>query len=42
MTVKGDKQTKRKLLEGLGCFLYLVAAALLAGVFLSRCGEVFR
>ncbi|GBE15877.1 hypothetical protein BMS3Abin14_01954 [bacterium BMS3Abin14] len=42
MPVNGQKHAKRKFLEGMGCLLYLVAVALLAGVFLAHCGEVFR
>jgi len=32
---------KRKLLEGMGCLLYMIAFVAIAAVFIVRCNRVF-
>ena len=39
---KEQKETRRKVLEAIGCLLYLAAAVILTAVFFAHCGQIFN
>jgi hypothetical protein len=42
MTQQEPKQTRKKILEVIGCLGYLVAVVILVAVFIAHCDGIFK